>query len=334
MLISLLSICLVSMVVIILLVRFYFRLTNGVCRTTKDMTNKVILITGGNAGMGKEYVRDMARRNATIIMACRNVAKGDRCRQEIVTETGNDNIVIEKLDLASLKSVDEFCRKMEAEYKSIDVLVCFAAAVGASETFTENGLETQFQCNYLGHFLIILRLFALLMQSTRPKIILTSSSGHLFGDIDIANISRLANYPKRAFRLYCDSKLCFVLLAKELAARFADTKLLANSFHPGTVLTDGIKNNRIWYLRYFLSFLAFLYGKSEADGAQTMIYLSVAPEAEHLNGQYLADCRPATANALVANEAVRNELWNLSLDLVHSFLPPPVSLDPRLRKLI
>lgn len=332
MFIFLLSVFLILMM-IILMARLYFRFTNGICLMAKDMTNKVILITGGNTGIGKEYVRDMAKRNATIIMACRNVAKGEQSRHEIVAETSNENIYVEKLDLASLEIVNNFCLKIKQKHKSIDILVCFAAAVGARTEFTEDGFETQFHCNYLSHFLIILQLFPLLMLSTQPKIILTASSGHLLGNIDIANISRLSNYRKSAFRLYCDSKLCFVLLAKELSERFAQTKLVANSFHPGTVLTDGIKNNRIWYIRYFLSFLAFIYGKTEKDGAQTMIYLSVAPEADHLNGQYLADCRPSKANPLINDRVVRNELWNLSYNLVHSFFQHE-PLDPRLQKLI
>lgn len=314
---------LISLVFVVFLsccLKFYFRITKGICKSDVDLTGKVIVITGGNTGIGREYVLDMARRNAKIIMACRNVSNANECARWIAEQTNNNQIVVEYCDLNSMKIVSEFCQRLKKKESRIDFLVCFAAATGvpADQLFTPDGLEMHFQCNYLSHFLMVHLLQDLF--SSHARIILTSSSAHLFGSIDPDNISKLEHYRKHPFRSYGDSKLALVMFAKDLAERFAHTNITANSFHPGTVYTNGIKYNQIWYLRIFLSIIAFFYNRSAKDGAQTMIYLTVSDKVANISGEYFADCAIASYNRMADDNHLRKKLFKLSNDLIKSYL--------------
>ena len=305
----------------VLLAKLYFYWCKPSFQSNVDLTGKVILITGGNTGIGEEYVRDMARRNAKIIMAVRNVQRGLQCSERILKQTNNDQIVVEKCDLSSLSNVRSFCERIKKQYYRIDVLVCFAAAVGdnMSPTMnTEDGFEMQFQCNYLSHFLMIQLLIGLLKKSNQPRVILTASSAHLFGSIDLVNIARFESYTKHLFMAYADSKLALVMLAKELTERYEWIR--ANSFHPGTIYTNGIKHSYYWYLKYLLGILAFIHGKTALDGAQSMIYLSVSEEMAYSSGHYYVDCVKAKYNHLVDDRKLRRGLWNLSVALLKPFL--------------
>lgn len=321
-----LSLCLFT---ILLIAKIYFKLTNGVCRCNTDVTGKVILITGGNSDIGKEYVLEMASRGAKVIMACRNVEKANTIAQEIALQTGNDQIFVEKCDLGCLANVAQCCQRIKQQQLRIDVLVCFAAAVGnaVQDSKTDDGFETQFQCNYLSHFLMIQMLLDLLKPTSR--VILTSSAAHLFGKIDLRNISRMDRYKRHGFLAYGDSKLALVMLAKELSERLAHTGVCINSFHPGTVYTAGIKNAPTWYLYYPLTLLAFLYGKTAKDGAQTMIHLTVSEEVNGITGRYFADCEVAPHNRAANDRKLRSGLWDLSMKLIAPFVGPnsPQSIE-------
>lgn len=300
--------------------KFYFHITKGICTSNVDLTGKIIVITGGNTGIGKEYVLDMARRNAKIIMACRNVTTANECARWITEQTNNNQIEVEYCNLNSMKTVSEFCQRLKKKVSRIDFLVCFAAATGvpADQLFTPDGFEMHFQCNYLSHYLMVYLLQDLF--SSHARIILTSSSAHLFGSIDPDNISKLEHYRKHPFRSYGDSKLALVMFAKDLSEQFAHTNITANSFHPGTVYTNGIKHNQIWYLRIILSIIAFFYDKSAKDGAQTMIYLTVSDKVANISGEYFADCAIAPYNRLADDRQLRKKLFKLSNDLIKSYL--------------
>lgn len=83
----------------------------GKFRKQTDETGKVAIVTGGNTGLGKETVMELARRGATVYMACRNKEKVERARREIVKETGNSNVFSRECDLSSLDSIRKFAEK-------------------------------------------------------------------------------------------------------------------------------------------------------------------------------------------------------------------------------
>ena len=86
--------------------------------------------------------------------------------------------------------------------------------------------------------------------------------------------------------------------------------------HPGTIYTNGIRHNKIWYVKWFLLALSFLYNKTEEEGAQTIIYLAVSEEVAEVTGKYFADCQPTNYNPLADDTTIAKSLWELSEELV------------------
>ena len=310
---------LVSIIVIVFMARLYLRMTCGICKSQKDMTGKVVLITGGNTGIGKELVRDLAKRNAKIILGCRSIERGKEAISDIIESTGNNNIYIKKCDISSLQSVRMFCEEILDSEERLDVLVCFAGS-GApfGRHLTEDNIELQFATNHLGHFLMVNLLLELIKSTPDSRIVITSSSAHLLGTLDLSNMIRFDKYINHPFLSYCDTKLANVMFMKELSERLRDCGVTVNALHPGTIYTNGIRYNKIWYIKLFLTFLSFLYNKSLEEGAQTLIYLCVSEEVDGISGQYFSDCKQTKYNPLVDNSHLRNELWKTSARLCDS----------------
>ncbi len=316
-------------IVCICLLRVYFRLTCGICKSNKDLTGKVVIVTGGNTGIGKELVRDLAKRNAKIILACRSVERGKEAVNDIIESTGNNNIDVKKCDISSLQSVRNFCEDILDSEEKLDILVCFAGS-GApfGRHLTEDGFELQFATNHLGHFLLVNLLLDLLKSTPHSRIVITSSSAHLFGTLDLSNMVRFEKYINHPFLTYSDTKLANVMFMKELSDRLGDSGVCVNALHPGTIYTNGIKYNKIWYIKAFLTFICFLYNKTLEEGAQTLIYLAVSEEVEGVSGYYFSDCKKAKYNPLVDNQELRKELWDLSAKLCDSQLNKQIDLFP------
>ena len=115
-----------------------------------DLTGKVAIVTGANTGIGKETARGLVERGATVILACRNVKKGEAAAKEI----GGRATRVKELNLASFASVREFCKQINKEEKKVDILINNAGMFTMNRELTEDGQEMQFQSNHLGHFLL------------------------------------------------------------------------------------------------------------------------------------------------------------------------------------
>ena len=119
------------------------------------MDGKTVIVTGANTGIGKETALDLAKRGARVIMACRDLKKGETALNDIVEKTGSKNVVLKQLDLASLKSIREFAEDINKNEPRLHVLVNNAGILGSSKrTMTGDGFEMTMGVNHLGHFLL------------------------------------------------------------------------------------------------------------------------------------------------------------------------------------
>ncbi|CAN7939197.1 unnamed protein product [Ixodes hexagonus] len=137
-----------------LLVKAYTELTVGKCKSSVDMSGKTVIITGSNTGIGKETARELARRNARVILACRNHSKAREAAEDILKTTGR-HVVRMQLDLCSFDSVRDFASKVIASEERLDVLINNAGMMSPPKREeTKDGLDVTFQANHLGHFLL------------------------------------------------------------------------------------------------------------------------------------------------------------------------------------
>ena len=122
-----------------------------------NSSHKTIIVTGANAGIGRETARGLAKLGHTVVMVCRNVQAGEAVRQEIVTQTGNQAVDVMNCDLSSQKSIRQFVADFTAQYPRLDVLINNAANFDHTlkqPMLTEDGVEVIFATNHLGPFLL------------------------------------------------------------------------------------------------------------------------------------------------------------------------------------
>ena len=221
------------------MLRRYF--AGGVCRSKAMLDGKTVIITGGNTGIGKETAIDLAKRNARIILACRSQEKGKKAEVDIRRESGSSNVHFHQLDLASFKSIRYFAKKVLSEESRIDILINNAGVMYCSFGKTEDGFETQFGVNHLGHFLLTNLLLDKIKQAPEGRIITVSSMGHTFpSKLNLDTINSETHYSP--YNAYHQSKLANVLFTKALAKRLTGTNVTANSLHPGAVDTELLRH--------------------------------------------------------------------------------------------
>ncbi|MBT4587519.1 MAG: SDR family NAD(P)-dependent oxidoreductase, partial [Gammaproteobacteria bacterium] len=149
-----------------------------------DQSGKIFIVTGPTSGLGKESVKVLARKNATVIMAARNIKKADSVKKEILAENKNAKIDIHELDLSSLESVNNFSTSIIKKYKALDCLINNAGIMACPYSKTKDGFEIQMGTNHLGHFALTGQLISLLKKTSNSRVINVSSIAHLSGNID------------------------------------------------------------------------------------------------------------------------------------------------------
>ena len=167
-----------------------------------------------------------------VIIACRDIIKGEKAKQELISQVKHAKILVKKLDLTSIESIKKFAQEVNLQFESIDILINNAGVMMCPKELTTDGFEVQFQSNYLGHFLLTLLLIDKMKKSKyQPRIINVSSIAHLGGIINFDDLNCDRNYcPKKA---YHQSKLAQILFTKELANQLKDSKIKTYSLHPG-----------------------------------------------------------------------------------------------------
>ncbi|NXB02844.1 RDH12 dehydrogenase, partial [Cnemophilus loriae] len=288
------------------------------CKSTARLEGKVVIITGANTGIGKETARDLAQRGK-VIMGCRDIPKAEAAASEIRAETGNQQVIVKKLDLADTKSIREFAEKFLAEEKELHILINNAGVMFCPRSKTADGFEMHLGVNHLGHFLLTFLLLERLKQCAPARIVNVSSLAHHGGRIRFHDLHGEKCYSRGL--AYCHSKLANVLFTRELARRLQGkfqrqaecTKVTANALHPGSVRSELVRHSLVmtWLWKMMSFFL-----KTPCEGAQTSIYCAVAEELDSVTGQYFSDCQPAYVSPRGRDDETAKKLWSVSCQLL------------------
>ena len=139
------------------------------------LNGKTAIITGANTGIGKETALDFAKRGARVILACRDQKRASAAAEDIIKKSGNANVIVSLVDLASFDSIKQFAKRINQTEASIHILVNNAAMMGCPKWKTKDGFEMQFGVNHLGHFLLTTLLLDKLKQSQPSRIVNVSA---------------------------------------------------------------------------------------------------------------------------------------------------------------
>lgn len=213
--------------------------TNWNTNDIPDQSNKVIVITGASSGLGKEASRVLASKNATVVMAVRNIKKAETVMEEIRKDFPNAKLDIRHLDLGSLKSVKSFSDQFSNDFSQLDILINNAGVMMCPYSKTEDGFEIQMGTNHLGHFALTGHLMPLLLETKNSRVVSTSSVGHKSGNINFDDINWESRKYK-TFKAYGDSKLANLYFIYELARKYEGNKNapIFTVAHPGGTNTD------------------------------------------------------------------------------------------------
>lgn len=276
------------------------------------MTGKIILITGANAGLGKETAIQLAKKGATIIMACRNEKRALESLKEIKEKSGSEKIELYIVDLADQDSIRSMVSDFKKSHDKLHVLINNAGVMLDDRIITKKAYEMTFAINHLGHFLLTNLLLDIIMNSSPSRIINVSSIAHKFASLDLDNIN--LNEGFSGLRAYSNSKLMNLLFTYELARRLEGTYVTVNALHPGKTKTKLTKPDGNWLKKIFFAFLRIFFIDVE-KGAKTSIYLASSPEVKNITGTYFVKSKPARPSKKSRDKTLQKRLWGLSEDL-------------------
>lgn len=281
--------------------------------TTVSMAGQVCVVSGSTSGVGLEAVRRLARANAQIVMVCRNPAKAEDVRKELLARYNAQVVDIVIADLADLATVRKASEILLRDYPRIDVLINSAGLFSTSRTITQDGFETVFCVNHLAPFLLTYLLLERLKQSAPARIIQVNSEGHRFGGLDVNDL----NWERRrynGYRGYGASKIAQLLTTWEFADRLRGTHVTINAMHPGDVRTNIGNNNGPLY-RWFQRHVIGRTLKDPIISGEALYYLAAAPELADVSGRFFhltIDEKPA---APALDRETGRRVWDVSMQL-------------------
>jgi NAD(P)-dependent dehydrogenase (short-subunit alcohol dehydrogenase family) len=273
-----------------------------------DLKGKRILVTGVSAGLGIETARTLVAHGADVVGAARDLEKAQRATSEVskaAAQTGATFELVE-LDLANLKSVRAAADKLVADGRLFDVIIANAGVMATPLGKTEDGFETQFGTNHLGHFVFVNRIAKLIKDGGR--LVNLSSSGHRFSNVDLKDPNFEAT-PYEPFVAYGRSKTANILFAVEFDRRHRQRGVRATAVHPGGIQTELARHMDPGSLEQMVNQInqqAAAAGKGPFEfktvpqGAATSVWAAVVAPAEEVGGRYCENCH---VSDVVADDA-------------------------------
>jgi NAD(P)-dependent dehydrogenase (short-subunit alcohol dehydrogenase family) len=285
------------------------------------LDGRVAIVTGANSGLGLVTARELARHGARVVIACRDVSKGAAASKSIRADVGSADVSVSQLDLASLASVREFAARAGDEFKRVDWLINNAGVMAPPRRLTEDGFESQFGTNHLGHFALTGLLMGSLLHAPAPRVVTVSSGAHRIGRMHFDDLMGERRYNNWLW--YGQSKLSNLLFCFELQRRAvaAGTSLLSAAAHPGYARTNLQFAGPSRFEQAIMRVTNPLMGQSAEMGALPTLYAAVedVPGGSFVGPNGFMEQRGyphvVTAASRAYNEDAQRRLWEISEDL-------------------
>ncbi|MCD8261132.1 MAG: SDR family NAD(P)-dependent oxidoreductase [Bacteroides sp.] len=281
------------------------------------MGKGIAVVTGAAGGIGTEIVRAVVLAGYKTIMACQSVEKGMQKRDLLVRETGNPQIEVLWLDLASLASVVEFTEEIAGRGETVDLLMNNAGTMCPALTTTERDIEGTVCVNYVGPWLLTQRLVPLMGAGSR--IMNMVSCTFPLGRVDMPRF--FTHGRKGGFRklsVYSNTKLALVLFTMELAERLAEKGITVNAADPGIVSTDMITIHRWYDPLADLFFRPFI--RTPRKGAATAVGLLLEERYAGVSGKVWAGDYPSNISSRYVENGLQKQLWEETEKLLRDLL--------------
>ena len=275
------------------------------------MDGKTVVVTGGTSGIGEVAAKRLAQMGARIVLIARDKSRAAATLRRLRERGPKLAHSVHHADLTRLAEMKRVAAQIASQEPRIDVLINNAGALFGTRQVTEDGLEYTFALNHMAYFVMTEGLRERLTASAPARIVNTASASHYEAMLDFNDLQSEKGFS--ATKAYGRSKLCNVLLTRELARRLQGTGVTANCLHPGFVATrfgdqsGGLISHFVWFAKFFAI--------SPEKGAQTIVYLASSPDVAGMTGKYFDECRVTTPSLPAHDERAASLLWERSAAL-------------------
>jgi len=283
-------------------------------------------VTGSSSGIGLQMTKKLLAMDYHVIMACRNKEKTLQVLKSIQEETGKDHVEFMQLDLASFESVRRFVKEFHDKKYGLHLLILNAGisrGTTAEIEITDDGFESTFQTNHLGHFLLTNLLLDDLKNSSPSRVIVVSSRTHIPGKgsgppVNFVWTRDEINRPNgfHGFVAYKNSKLANVWFGYELARRLQKdgVNVTCNVVCPGLVPMTNLFQNATYWVQFFMRWVLywFPFSRTEDQAAENIVHVATSSKWDNVTGKFLADKTELQSSDESYDVKKAKTLWELS----------------------
>jgi NAD(P)-dependent dehydrogenase (short-subunit alcohol dehydrogenase family) len=299
-------------------------MTNWTQNEIPDQQGRVVIVTGGNSGIGYEAALALAGKNAHVILAVRSMDKGEEASRNIRQQYPKSQVTLMELDLSDLKSVRAFAQNFLKQYDRLDILINNAGVMALPQRKTADGFEMQFGTNHLGHFALTGLLLPALKKTASSRVVTVSSGAHTAGDIHFDDLQWEKKY--ESWGAYGQSKLANLLFAYELQRRLdvVGIKTISVGCHPGYAATNlqaaGPKMEGSPFKAWMMKMANTLFAQGQDMGALPTLFAAISVD---VNGcDYIGPAggmkgypTKVKSNNKSYDESLAKRLWAVSEEL-------------------
>jgi NAD(P)-dependent dehydrogenase (short-subunit alcohol dehydrogenase family) len=283
-----------------------------------NMKDKIVLITGGTDGIGRETALGLAKLDATVVVVGRDMERGEAAVRDLQKQSGNERVYLMLADLTNMAQVRQLAATFEQKYGRLDVLVNNAISIHRKREETADGFEKTFAIGHLAPFLLSNLLLPLLKANAPSRIVNMTSDGHKMTELDFDDLHSTKWY--RGVDIYMRAKLANLLFTYELARRLEGTRVTVNAAEPGSADTTMMKATKPDMLPPMVRVMWPMIKRTlgtPAQAALVPIHLASSPDLETVSGQYIGTTlKPVKSSDASYDVDLARRLWDVTAELV------------------
>ncbi|CAF0853642.1 unnamed protein product [Brachionus calyciflorus] len=256
-----------------------------------DLSNRSIMVTGANSGIGKSCAIEVAKRGATVHMVCRSKERGESAQKEIISSTNNNNVFLHIVDISQPRQVYKFAKDFADSQKPLSILVNNAGCMINEREFIENDIEANFATNTLGTYILTKALIPLISKAEKPRIFIVTSGGMLVQKLDYEDLNHEKMKKFDGTMAYAQNKRQQVVMSEYLARKYPN--IYFATMHPGWSDTPAVQTSMPSFREKMEKKL-----RTPEQGADTLVWMCCYKDLEkNENGSFFQD-RTAVAKHL------------------------------------